>query len=90
MAGAFVAVADDASAVHWNPAGLVVGRLVGVTIGWDGFQFRNPDAPPTEGAGRDTGGLISLGTWPLGVSYGRFQTASLVAGADGDARSASP
>lgn len=83
MAGAFVAVADDASAVHWNPAGLPVGRLVGLTIGWDGFQFRNPDLPPTPGAERETGGLISLGTWPLGVSYGRFQSATLVSDVDG-------
>ena len=26
MGGAFVAVADDASAIYWNPAGLATGR----------------------------------------------------------------
>jgi hypothetical protein len=83
MGGAFVAVANDASAVHWNPAGLVVGDLVGVTIGWDGFQFRNPSAPPVPGPGRDTGTLISAGTWPLGLSYGRYETASFEEGSDG-------
>src|SRR5690606_23301601 len=29
MAGAFVAVADDATAVHWNPAGLAAGPFAG-------------------------------------------------------------
>ena len=38
MAGAFVGVADDASAVYWNPAGLLNGPAVGATIGWDRFQ----------------------------------------------------
>ena len=32
MGGAFVAVADDATAVHWNPAGLVHGGPVGNDI----------------------------------------------------------
>ena len=27
MSGAFVAVADDATAVWWNPAGLATGRF---------------------------------------------------------------
>ena len=30
MAGAFVAVADDASAVYWNPAGVATGSIVSV------------------------------------------------------------
>ena len=32
MGGAFVAVADDASATYWNPAGLVTGDLVSVVM----------------------------------------------------------
>ena len=32
MAGAFVAVADDATAVYWNPAGVATGSLVSVVL----------------------------------------------------------
>src|SRR6476646_1189805 len=46
MAGAFVAVADDASAAYWNPAGLVVGSPLGTTIEWNRFQTGNQKAPP--------------------------------------------
>ena len=32
MAGAFVAVADDATAVYWNPAGLGTGDFVSLVL----------------------------------------------------------
>ena len=32
MAGAFVGVADDASAVYWNPAGLATGAIVSAIV----------------------------------------------------------
>ena len=32
MAGAFVAVADDATATWWNPAGIATGALLGVSM----------------------------------------------------------
>jgi len=36
MGGAFVAVADDATAVYWNPAGMATGQLAGASVemGW--------------------------------------------------------
>ena len=49
MGGAFVAVADDASAVWWNPAGLIVGQPFGATIEWDRFQLGNRNDPPRAG-----------------------------------------
>ena len=52
MGGAFVAVADDATAVHWNPAGLVTGPAAGMTIGWGWFQIGNQDAVPLPGPAR--------------------------------------
>jgi hypothetical protein len=85
MGGAFVAVADDATAVHWNPAGLVTGPAAGMTIGWDWFQFGNQDEAPAAGFARRRGNLTSLGTWPLGLAYGRYETSRLVEGADGEA-----
>ena len=46
MGGAFVAVADDASAVFWNPAGLVKGPIAGLTIAGDRFTFVIPTGRP--------------------------------------------
>jgi hypothetical protein len=79
MAGAFVAVADDSTAVHWNPAGLAVGRPVGMTIGWYRSQSGNRLGPPVPGPTAGDNRFTSLGTWPLGVSYGRFASSALEA-----------
>ena len=32
MGGAFVAVADDASATYWNPGGLALGRMFSAVV----------------------------------------------------------
>ena len=79
MGGAFVAVADDASAVVWNPAGLVSGAPFGATIEWDRFQIGKRDDPAGPDARLSTSRFGSLGTWPLGLSYGRFRTTRIVA-----------
>ncbi|MCC7009342.1 MAG: conjugal transfer protein TraF [Acidobacteria bacterium] len=83
MGGAFVAVADDATATHWNPAGLAVGGPAGMTIGWHRFQTGNPDSPLSAGPGRRSTRFTSLGTWPLGISYGTFEMTTLGAGPEG-------
>jgi hypothetical protein len=80
MGGAFVAVADDATATHWNPAGLAVGGPVGMTIGWARLQSGNPDAPPAAGAWRRSTRLTSIGSLPLGLSFGSFEMTTLGAG----------
>jgi hypothetical protein len=69
MGGAFVAVADDATSAHWNPAGLATGAPAGMTIGWLRSGRSRDDAPAVAGARRLRGSYTSLGTWPLGVSY---------------------
>ena len=66
MAGAFVAVADDASAAYWNPAGLVVGAPLGTTIGWNRFQTGNRNAPPAPGPTLRNATFASLATGPSG------------------------
>ena len=83
MGGAFVGVADDATSVYWNPAGLPTGAIVGATIGGDRFQVGNPEFPPQAGARRQAGNLFSFGGWPLGLSYAKFQTSTLQPGPDG-------
>jgi len=75
MGGAFVAVADDASAVYWNPAGLVMGGsyfglLIDTTL-----NKAEPDNTPN--AGRGNAQLIALSTPPLGLSYYRLEATKL-------------
>ena len=82
MAGAFVAVADDASSAHWNPAGLATGAPAGMTAGWFRAGLGESDAPARAGARRLQGSFTSLGTWPLGISYGTFRISVLDQGPD--------
>jgi hypothetical protein len=78
MAGAFVAVADDATAAYWNPAGLATGTPVGATIEWARFQNGNQTGPLTAGLGRRASTFSSLGSWPLALSFGRAAATTTV------------
>ena len=44
MAGAFVAVADDATAAYWNPAGLGTGDFVSLAL-----ERSHVSLPPVDG-----------------------------------------
>ena len=77
MSGAFVAVADDPSAVFWNPAALVHGAPAALTIGLDRFQFRKQTDPAVLGGGDSSSEYFAFGSWPLGLSYGHFGAAGL-------------
>jgi hypothetical protein len=80
MAGAFVGVADDATAVFWNPAGLVGGGPAGMTIGWHRLQVGKSDDPVAAGGRRQQATLTSLGTWPIGLSYGTINLSEVAPG----------
>ena len=67
MGGAFVAVADDASAVYWNPAGLAAGSYFSLIVDHNALSTSD-DADATHGR---TGLLVAAGTPPLGLSYYR-------------------
>lgn len=73
MGGAFVAVADDASAVWWNPAGLAHGPFFNMVLEHQAAS-RVPDEDPARLAhaalDRAVSGL-AFGTPPLGLSYYR-------------------
>ena len=79
MGGAFVAVANDANTVFWNPAGIASGPPISMTVGWDRLRFGNPDLPAAVGASEDRNQLTSVATLPLGVSYGHLHWARVVA-----------
>jgi hypothetical protein len=71
MGGAFVGVADDASGVYWNPAGLAGGAYFSLVL--DGNAARAVPDGVADGATR-TGWLLALTTPALGLSYARLQT----------------
>lgn len=67
MAGAFVAVADDATAVYWNPAGLATGHFLSVLV--------DRSAAEQRGAGTVTGSgtIAALSTNEVAFSYYRLR-----------------
>lgn len=68
MGGAFVGVADDATAVYWNPAGLATGAIVSLNL-----EFGNLD--PGGSADRaQKHALLALSLPPLGLAYYRQGT----------------
>lgn len=80
MGGAFVAVADDASAVYWNPAGLASGPMFNLQLDL-GTSDLSPGSPADISAAgaRRTTRFVAFGTPPLGVSFYRFSTLRAVA-----------
>ena len=66
MAGAFVGVADDASAVYWNPAGLATGPIVAAAGEIGGFKGGDAGATP---AIRPV--LAAFTLPPVGIAYYR-------------------
>jgi F plasmid transfer operon, TraF, protein len=75
MGGAFVAVADDASAVYWNPAGLALGGSYFSLL----IDINEGTAEPDDvaQAGQRSGTIIALTTLPVGVSYYRLASSTL-------------
>jgi hypothetical protein len=77
MAGAFVGVADDASAVYWNPAGIATGTILSaiVTFGQDEVI---PDFPQSTPAQRHRAWMAGFSLPPVGLAY--YQLAAFGSG----------
>ena len=73
MAGAFVAVADDATAVYWNPAGVATGSIVSVVLDAGRFQS-GPSEPQLTGRHEDTGAVVAVSATAIGAGYFRVGT----------------
>ena len=73
MAGAFVAVADDATAAYWNPAGLPTGAFLSLLTDHTARRTRHdasfPDSPGTD----EMGTFVGLSTNTTGFSYYRLR-----------------
>lgn len=84
MAGAFVAVADDATATYWNPAGLSSGPFFDLVLerqqGDALLDGRNEPLDRTTRAAGGTSYTFALGTPPLGLSYYQIRATSLPSG----------
>jgi hypothetical protein len=82
MGGAFVAVADDATAIYWNPAGLPTGATFSAL-----FDGNTADLVPggDEGAAlmpesraqQLSGSVLGVATPALGLGYYRIRTTTL-------------
>ena len=78
MGGAFVAVADDASAAYWNPAGFAAGSLFSLVLDRNATKT---DPAGNLGPGSQSGLLIGLGVPALGLSYYRLRASTIEAAA---------
>lgn len=75
MAGAFVAVADDASAVYWNPGGLAMGAFFSLVMD----RTSGEAAPEGDQRGRESSNwLLALSMPALGLSYYRLREAAVM------------
>lgn len=76
MSGAFVAVADDATASWWNPAGLATGTYLSAVV--EHGRTTEPVNPAAEGpAVRTTSSSFALAFPALGVSYYRLRLSEI-------------
>jgi hypothetical protein len=82
MAGAFVAVADDATATYWNPGGLPTGATLSALFDGNTADLvpgGDEGAPltPESRAQRVSGRALALTTPAFGLSYYRIETITL-------------
>jgi hypothetical protein len=71
MGGAFVGVADDATAIYWNPAGLAAGSYFSLVL--DAGSMETAPAGVL-GASERSNFMIALTTPALGLGYYRLHT----------------
>src|SRR5262245_6894299 len=74
MGGAFVAVADDASAVYWNPAGLASGAYLSLVL--DRTTAETNVSADGRAGGR-SGWLLALSAPAIGLSYYRLRATTV-------------
>jgi hypothetical protein len=71
MAEAFVAVADDATSVFWNPAGMATGAYLSFVVDYGDGRGPGGDEEPGRGASEGSTRFIGFTVPPLGVAYYR-------------------
>jgi hypothetical protein len=66
MGGAFVGVADDGTAVYWNPAGLATGAFAAVNLEYGEFEPDGPGEPA-----KMSHSVVAISLPPVGMAYYR-------------------
>jgi hypothetical protein len=82
MGGAFVAVADDATAIYWNPAGLATGATFSLVGDVDSSKTRADERLPP--AASRSGAFIGFGIPALGLGYYRLRTTQVQSSVEGE------
>lgn len=78
MGQAFVAVADDASSVYWNPAGMATGAYVSFVVDF-GAGDSIPGGPGgSDGGSKTSARLLAFTLPPLGLGY--YRLSQVIAG----------
>ncbi len=80
MGGAFVAVADDASAAYWNPAGFASGSIFSLVLDRTTVEQTGTGL---ESGSRQSGGLVAIGAPALALSYYRLRATAVQPAPDG-------
>jgi hypothetical protein len=84
MAGAFVAVADDATAVYWNPAGTATGSFVSAVIDYGRSEPERPSQ--TVGTQQDTTAFVGVSATAIALAYYRLPTYGTAAVSEASSR----
>jgi hypothetical protein len=71
MGGAFVAVADDSSAVYWNPAGLATASYFSLVLSQTEAKAHDEDLL---GSGSQSATFLSIAMPALGLTYYRLRS----------------
>jgi hypothetical protein len=72
MGGAFVAVADDATATYWNPAGLATGPVLDACVARTNVR-RLPEAGAAGPGGETAATSLCIAVPALGFSYNKLR-----------------
>lgn len=83
MGGAFVAVADDATATYWNPAGVATGPTFNLLLDWsvtDRGADRGRRIDEASGGSNGSAQMVSLAVPALALSYYRLRTTAIRSG----------
>ena len=73
MGGAFVAVADDATAAYWNPAGLTTGAFFSLLVDQTSSQTRLSPSRPDSPGSDEAGIIVGMSTNTTAFSYYRLR-----------------
>lgn len=88
MGEAFVAVADDASSVYWNPAGMATGAYVSFVVDFGAVDSIPGDSGGPGDGSKTTARLLAFTLPPLGLGY--YRLSRVVAGPDEAAERTGP